>query len=108
MRASKETGYSSKVPGWIWRLIEKSELQKIPNSKIQIPKKIPNSNFKGAPLQFGPWDLVFGVSLELGCWCLVLFPLLPYRKGHELELRIKQRAALLRQDHRLSAGISDW
>jgi hypothetical protein len=54
---------------------------KDPRSKIQDPEKLQDPNIKlqgarspRAARALVVWSLRFGVSLELGAWCLVLFP----------------------------------
>src|SRR5947207_2071335 len=46
------------------------------NEKLQTPSsKLQRSSKSKAPIAWlrdGTWDLKFGASLELGCWCLVL------------------------------------
>jgi hypothetical protein len=42
---------------------------KAPNSKLQAPEKFQAPNSFGATI----WSLLFGASLELGAWNLVLF-----------------------------------
>jgi len=43
-----------------------------PNSKLQAPEKFQASNFKKTV--GGYWNFELGISLDVGGWCLELFP----------------------------------